>query len=80
MRGILAPVFSFSCICLLFCFFSFSFPLQQPPRDSAAVEIKGRQEEEIPPLPGPAILGLSFWFDNITGEIEWEFKKGKGDR
>ena len=48
--------------------------------DSAAVEIKGRQEEEVPSLPGLAVMGLSVWFDNITGEIEWEFKKGKGDR
>jgi len=43
--------------------------------DAATVEIKGRQEEDVPPLPGSAIMGLSFWFDKLKGEIEWELKK-----
>ena len=33
MRATLAPVFSFSCICFLFCSFLFSSPGQQPPRE-----------------------------------------------
>jgi hypothetical protein len=45
--------------------------------DAAASEIKGSQEEDVPPLPGPAVMGLSFWFDRLKGEIRWEFKKRK---